>query len=97
MGYKEEKLFTPEFGITIDVSLDSNCGVFRRYHVTNNPIFNPTYRRIVPLKGALKGKYRYGKSKTRIIYEPDNATKTVYPLDIDKITDISYKKKSKRK
>lgn len=33
LGYKEENLFSSEFGITIDVSLDTNKGVFRRYHV----------------------------------------------------------------
>lgn len=36
--YKEEKIFDSEFGFTIDVSPDSNCGLFRRYHVRNNPI-----------------------------------------------------------
>ena len=65
--------------------------------VTTNPFFHPAHRRIVSLKGSLKGKYRYGKSETRIIYEPDQASKTVYPLETDKITEVSYKKRSKKK
>ncbi len=40
LNYKEEKLVDPGFGFTIDVSLDSNYGVFRRYHVGNNPVNN---------------------------------------------------------
>jgi hypothetical protein len=38
LNYKDEKLSDYGFGFTIDVSLDSNCGVFRRYHVENNPV-----------------------------------------------------------
>jgi hypothetical protein len=38
LNYKDEKLSDYGFGFTIDVSLDSNCGVFRRYHVGNNPV-----------------------------------------------------------
>jgi hypothetical protein len=33
----DEKLSDFGFGIVVDVSLYSNCGVFRRYHVSNNP------------------------------------------------------------
>jgi|SRR3972149_9403580 len=65
--------------------------------VTENPFFHPVFRRIVPLKGSYKGKYRYGKSKTRIIYEPIRESKIVYPITIDKVTDIQYKKRSKKK
>ncbi|MCX5884594.1 MAG: hypothetical protein NT096_01545 [Proteobacteria bacterium] len=65
--------------------------------VTKNPFFHSTPRRIVSLKGKLKGKYRYGKSETRIIYEPDQVSKTVFPLETAKITDVSYKRKSKKK
>jgi hypothetical protein len=36
--YKDKKTIDSEFGIAIDVSLDSNNGVFRRYHVGNNPL-----------------------------------------------------------
>jgi len=66
-------------------------------NVTENPFFHPTYRRIIHLKGNLKGKLRYGKSKTRIIYETDKASHTVYPLETGKITDAPYKKRSKKK
>ena len=65
--------------------------------VTENPFFHPTPRRIVPLKGELKGKFRYGKSKTRITYEIDKPSHTVYPLETAKITETSYKKRSKKK
>jgi hypothetical protein len=34
----DEKLSDFGFGIVVDVSLYSNCGVFRRYHVLNNPV-----------------------------------------------------------
>ena len=37
LGHKVENVVDHDFGFTIDVSLDSNCGVFRRYHVGNNP------------------------------------------------------------
>jgi hypothetical protein len=33
LNYKDEKLSDYGFGFTIGVSLDSNCGVFRRYPV----------------------------------------------------------------
>lgn len=35
---EEEKTTEPGFEFLIDVSLDSNNGVFRRYHVGNNPV-----------------------------------------------------------
>jgi hypothetical protein len=35
---RKEILSDSGFGITVDVSLDSNCGLFRRYHVENKPI-----------------------------------------------------------
>jgi hypothetical protein len=35
---KDEKLSGSGFGITVDVSLNSDRGVFRRYHVVNEPI-----------------------------------------------------------
>jgi len=38
LNYKDENLLNFDFEMTIDVSLDSNCGVFRRYHVGNNPV-----------------------------------------------------------
>ena len=38
LNYKDEKFFNSDFEITIDVSLDSNNGVFRRYLVGNNPV-----------------------------------------------------------
>jgi hypothetical protein len=38
LNYKDKNFLVSDFEITIDVSLDSNCGVFRRYHVGNNPI-----------------------------------------------------------
>jgi len=38
LNNKVEKLFNSEFGITIDISPDSNNGVFRRYHVGNQPV-----------------------------------------------------------
>jgi len=65
--------------------------------VTENPFYHHTPRRIVHLSGRLKGKYRYAKSKTRIIYEPDQASKTVYPLETATISDVSYKRRSKKK
>ena len=36
--YKDKKLTDQGFSFTIDVSLDSNNGVSRRYHVGNNPV-----------------------------------------------------------
>ena len=36
-GYKIENVVDHDSSFTIDVSLDSNCGVFRRYHAGNNP------------------------------------------------------------
>lgn len=65
--------------------------------VIENPFFHHTPRRIVHLKGDLKGKLRYGKSETRITYELDKTSHTVYPLETSKITDTSYKKRSKKK
>ena len=38
LNYKGETFLDSDFEITIDVSLDSNNGVFRRYHVGNNPV-----------------------------------------------------------
>jgi hypothetical protein len=32
LEFEEKKLADEEFGLTIDVSFDSNNGVFRRYH-----------------------------------------------------------------
>jgi mRNA-degrading endonuclease RelE of RelBE toxin-antitoxin system len=65
--------------------------------VTENPLYHPTPKKIVPLKGRYKGQYRYRKSSTRIVYEPDQSSKTVYPLETNTATGISYKKKSKKK
>ncbi len=62
--------------------------------VVNNPFYHPKDRRIVRI-GDSKN-YRYSKSATRIVYRPDQAKHTVYPLEIGKGTDISYKKRSKR-
>jgi hypothetical protein len=38
LEYKDEFFLNSDFEITIDVSRDSNNGVFRRYHVDNNPV-----------------------------------------------------------
>lgn len=38
LEYKDEKISDHGFGFMIDVSLDSNCGVFRRYHFNTNPV-----------------------------------------------------------
>jgi hypothetical protein len=37
LEYKDNKFADSSFGITMDVSLDSDKGVFRRYHVGNAP------------------------------------------------------------
>ena len=66
--------------------------------VTENPFFHSADLRIVPLKGEnLRGQYRYGKSDTRIVYYPDQQSHTVFPLETCKITDPSYKRKSRKK
>lgn len=65
--------------------------------VTANPLSHSTLRRIIPLKGQYKGLFRYGKSETRIVYKPIIATKTVFPLETAKVTDVSYKKRSKKR
>jgi hypothetical protein len=38
LEYKDNKFADSSFGITVDVSLDSDKGVFRRYHVGGNPL-----------------------------------------------------------
>jgi hypothetical protein len=38
LEYKDNKFADSSFGITMDVSLDSDKGVFRRYHVGGNPL-----------------------------------------------------------
>jgi mRNA-degrading endonuclease RelE of RelBE toxin-antitoxin system len=65
--------------------------------VTINPYYHPKPKRIIPLKGKYKGQYRYKKSDTRIIYQPDSATQKIYPLETGTATNISYKVKSKKK
>jgi len=65
--------------------------------VTANPYFHPKPKRIRPLKGKHKGKFRYKKSSTRIVYHPDSTTKKIYPIETGTATDISYKKKSRKR
>lgn len=38
LNCRDENLLNFDFEITIDVSFDSNKGVFRRYHVGNKPV-----------------------------------------------------------
>lgn len=56
LNYKDEKFYDYGFGFTIDVSLDSNCGVFRRYHVGNNPVnhTDPTGLHMDCLRGGCR-------------------------------------------
>jgi hypothetical protein len=56
LNYKDEKFLDCDFGSTIDVSLDSNNGVFRRYHVGNAPM-----KWMDPL-GLIKGKCLMAKA-----------------------------------
>jgi mRNA-degrading endonuclease RelE of RelBE toxin-antitoxin system len=63
--------------------------------VTINPYYHHKKGRIEKLKDtAYKGNYRYRNEPIRVVYYPEGATKTVYPLNVGSSTDIKYKKRS---
>jgi mRNA-degrading endonuclease RelE of RelBE toxin-antitoxin system len=62
-----------------------------------NPMYHPTPKRIKKMEGKeLGGYYRYKKSNTKVIYFPNPTNHTVYTVETNTATNISYKKRSKR-
>ena len=93
---KHEKALRKKY--TSDKRLEKRWYDFKS-DVTKNPYHHPKPRRIVKLKDVkafLKGTYRYKKEPIRVVYYPKGETKTVYPLEVAKVTDVSYKKRSSR-
>ena len=66
--------------------------------VTEDPFYHPKYRRIAKLKATSypTGTYRYRDDPLRVVYFPEGLKKIVYPLEAGTVTDISYKKRSKK-
>jgi len=65
--------------------------------VTTNPFRSPRGRivRIQQTKGRYReGVYRWKKSDLRIVYFPEKANHTIYPLDAGTAANIGYKKRS---
>jgi hypothetical protein len=66
--------------------------------VTTNPFRHPVRKRITPIFSEKKrypeGSHRWRKSGLRIVYLPEKADNTIYPLDADTESNIGYKKRS---
>jgi len=85
--------------IKSETTLEKKWEAFER-DVTINPYYHSKYRRIVKLKGPTSfppGTYRYRNDPLRVIYYPEPKDAIIYPLEAAKVTDVSYKKKTKGK
>jgi len=85
--------------ITYDTGLVKKWPNFEK-DVTSNPFFHPKHRRIVKLKGGKTfppDSYRYRNNPLTVVYLPEGTTKTIFCLDAASTTQISYKKRSRKK
>lgn len=83
--------------IKSEATLVKKWDAFER-DVTTNPYFHSKPRRIKKLKGKTsypEGAYRYRNDPLRVVYYPEPESAVIYPLEAAKVTDISYKKKTK--
>lgn len=82
---------------TSDSRLEKLWPGFER-DVTRNPYHHPKARRIAKLKDSSfpKGTYRYRKDPMRVVYYPEGKVKAIYPLEVAKAEDVSYKRRSKK-
>jgi mRNA-degrading endonuclease RelE of RelBE toxin-antitoxin system len=79
-----------------DPALEENWPSFER-DVTSNPFYHPKPKRIAKLEGYPFTVYRYRKNILRVVYYPDNPSRTVFPLEVAASQDVSYKKRSSRR
>lgn len=82
---------------TSDSRLEKLWPSFER-DVTTNPYHHHKHKRIVKMKDSSfqKGTYRYKKEPMRVVYYPEGKEKVIYPLEVAKAEDISYKKRSSK-
>lgn len=73
-----------------------HCQPTYEKNVAENPFHSQVNLRIKKMQGEeWDGFYRWKKSNTKIIYYPDATSRTVYTIETNTSTQISYKKRSK--
>jgi hypothetical protein len=93
---KEETSKIVRATVLSDPALEEHWPSFER-DVASNPFYHPKPKRIAKLAGYPITVYRYKKSVLRVVYYPDNPSRTVFPLEAASTEEISYKKRSSRR